>query len=335
MANPRSADRCESRYHGALSGLRQLGEHSCREHVGRRRGSIDLARFLDGRPIHARPVGRVERLFKWARRRPAQAALITVCTLALLLGAAGISWHQIELQHKNKALAKALSAEEKQQRRNLELLRITLEVEGGYGDYLDRQLKPLPHVTDIRSRLLIKRLSFYKPILDREPNDPRMRQTQGLAYLAVGVIQQKLERFDEAEASYRAALERLELPSEQASPGSRRALASAKVQYGTLLDKRARDDEADRYLKEGEQLLDQLVTEAPEADNRRALALACHNRAAFLSKKGQRQAARKAYQRAIQLRKQLIEEDAKDDRYPRELAGSYINLAALFMRLQQ
>src|SRR5262249_37089960 len=48
----------------------------------------DLRRFLDGRPILARPVGAVERAFKWARRRPAQAALILVSALVLLLGGA-------------------------------------------------------------------------------------------------------------------------------------------------------------------------------------------------------------------------------------------------------
>jgi hypothetical protein len=51
----------------------------------------DLGRFLEGRPIRARPVGRLERLLKWTRRRPAQAALLAVCTFALLLGGAGVS----------------------------------------------------------------------------------------------------------------------------------------------------------------------------------------------------------------------------------------------------
>jgi hypothetical protein len=49
----------------------------------------DLRRFLDGEPIQARPVGRVQRLVKWARRRPAVAALLAVSALAavaLLVG---------------------------------------------------------------------------------------------------------------------------------------------------------------------------------------------------------------------------------------------------------
>jgi WD40 repeat protein len=44
----------------------------------------DLERFLAGEPIAARPAGRVERLLKWARRRPHAAALAAVSVLAVL-----------------------------------------------------------------------------------------------------------------------------------------------------------------------------------------------------------------------------------------------------------
>ena len=48
----------------------------------------DLQRWLRGEPIQARPVTRVERVVKWARRRPAIAALITAVTF--LVGVAVI-----------------------------------------------------------------------------------------------------------------------------------------------------------------------------------------------------------------------------------------------------
>jgi len=45
----------------------------------------DLRCFLENKPITARPVRTWERLLKWARRRPAEAALLTVTSLAALI----------------------------------------------------------------------------------------------------------------------------------------------------------------------------------------------------------------------------------------------------------
>src|SRR5262249_24091909 len=44
----------------------------------------DLRRWLKGEPVRARPVGRAERAVRWARRRPAAAALLGVSGVALL-----------------------------------------------------------------------------------------------------------------------------------------------------------------------------------------------------------------------------------------------------------
>jgi len=49
----------------------------------------DLERWLSGEPIHARPVTTWTRGLKWARRRPAAAALIGVSLLALVTVAVG------------------------------------------------------------------------------------------------------------------------------------------------------------------------------------------------------------------------------------------------------
>ncbi len=52
----------------------------------------DLNRWLHGEPIAARPTGRAERAVKWARRKPAIAALSAAVILVAVLGVAGIAW---------------------------------------------------------------------------------------------------------------------------------------------------------------------------------------------------------------------------------------------------
>jgi WD40 repeat protein len=52
----------------------------------------DLERWLAHEPITARPVGAAERVFKWARRRPAIASLSLLLLLSGSLGFAGVVW---------------------------------------------------------------------------------------------------------------------------------------------------------------------------------------------------------------------------------------------------
>jgi len=52
----------------------------------------DLDRFLKAEPIRARRVGPTARLWRWCRRKPAVAGLITALAIALAVGLAGIVW---------------------------------------------------------------------------------------------------------------------------------------------------------------------------------------------------------------------------------------------------
>jgi len=64
---------------------------------GRRYGAAreladELGRFLDGKPIHARPVALPGRLARWCRRNPVVAALTALALLLFAVGFAGVSW---------------------------------------------------------------------------------------------------------------------------------------------------------------------------------------------------------------------------------------------------
>jgi formylglycine-generating enzyme required for sulfatase activity len=85
-----------------------------RKEPGRRYASAeeladDLRRFQAGEPIRARPVGAVERTWKWARRRPALAALLVLTALALagwIAGALAFAWQADQARRKEEGLRK-------------------------------------------------------------------------------------------------------------------------------------------------------------------------------------------------------------------------------------
>lgn len=81
----------------------------------------DLQRFGNGLPIHARPVGPIERVRKWARRRPAIATLCAILAVSILTGVSLVTWKWqqalsanaiAERNHNNELKALGLLAEE-------------------------------------------------------------------------------------------------------------------------------------------------------------------------------------------------------------------------------
>ena len=82
--------------------------------------AADLARFLEGRPVEARRVGPIERLSKWARRRPSAAALAAVCCLflAAVLAAVPVHIHTLRCQVDEISREK-IEAHEKMRHANL------------------------------------------------------------------------------------------------------------------------------------------------------------------------------------------------------------------------
>src|SRR5262249_28510283 len=68
--------------------LKAMAKEPNRRYAAARELAEDLRRYLDGRPIQARPVGRMERLWRWCRRNPSVAALAALLVAALVTGTA-------------------------------------------------------------------------------------------------------------------------------------------------------------------------------------------------------------------------------------------------------
>lgn len=62
----------------------------------------ELQRYLEGRPIIARPVGRIERFWRWGRRNPAVAGLTAAVAVCLIAGACVALWIRASMQEQRQ-----------------------------------------------------------------------------------------------------------------------------------------------------------------------------------------------------------------------------------------
>jgi hypothetical protein len=92
--------------------LKCLEKDPARRYPGAGALADDLRRFLDGRPIQARRVAALERAWRWAKRRPAEASLLAGVVLALV-GGTGVSAY-FAMQANRRAHDAERAGEEKQ-----------------------------------------------------------------------------------------------------------------------------------------------------------------------------------------------------------------------------
>ena len=92
----------------AVIALKALAREPARRYASAAALAEDLRCWLDGRPIEARPVSLLEKLWLWARRCPRIAALLGMVA-SLMLGAAGLLWKSHE--DLKQSLAKSLMAQ--------------------------------------------------------------------------------------------------------------------------------------------------------------------------------------------------------------------------------
>jgi WD40 repeat protein len=82
----------------------------------------DLARWLRGEPVHARPVGKMERAWRWGRRNPVVAGLAATVLIVLLAGIGFSTWFAIRANEQAEDARRAALREQKE-RENADVIR--------------------------------------------------------------------------------------------------------------------------------------------------------------------------------------------------------------------
>jgi tetratricopeptide (TPR) repeat protein len=284
----------------------------------------DLDRFLDNLPILARPVSPWEKGVKWAKRRPAAAALIAL-SAAVVLGLIGGSMAFANYKQQQTAQEKAAreAAEE-----NFKLAMAA--VNGLLTEVGDADLVDVPGFEPVRKRLLGKALGFYQDFLTKRADDPRVSAEAGLAYDRMGGIRELLGKEDAtARENYAQAITMLTslVKTYDGEPRYRRELARSYNHLGILLKKLAQSEESEDAFKHALDMRKALVAELPnDVDRRRDLAESYYHYGALLARlKGRADNAEADDNEALAIQKKLLAEaDLPEIR--RELAKTYNQL---------
>jgi tetratricopeptide (TPR) repeat protein len=283
----------------------------------------DLQRFLDGKPVLARPAGVLGRAGKWARRRPAVAALVAVSALAVLLLSGGGWWSWLQVRRAAESEATHRQRAEQSFRQALDAVDQML-TEVGAVDLAD-----VPQVEPVRRRLLLKALDFFNDFLKERGDDPAVRFEAARAHGRCGDVLALQGQPEEARSHYDQAvalLERMSAGSEQ-----RRELGRNANNRGALLKKMGRFAEAEADYRRALVLRQGLADEFPDRPEcRQELAATHYLLGALLApQRGRQKEAADDYAAARETQQRLAEDFPDEPEYQRDLARTLNNLGIL------
>ena len=201
----------------------------------------DLERFLDGRPIAARPVGPLARSWRWCRRKPVQAGLAAGLVLAIVVGFSGITWNWWKAQVAEKrALVQAANAEAAEKEARAQ----SAKAEAVNKFLIEKLLgQASPNNNPNANRVTLREA------LDRAASEvgssfPAQPEIEAAIRMAIGLTYHDLGDYAKSEAHYRAAYETYCRKSDETGQGRLGAMA----ELGHSLDHLGRVKEAEPLL---------------------------------------------------------------------------------------
>ncbi|MDX1948407.1 MAG: serine/threonine-protein kinase [Pirellulaceae bacterium] len=187
--------------------LKCLHKEPARRYAAARELADDLARYLAHEPILARPVTRVERGWKWARRNPVVASLAAALASALVigLGATTSLWLLAEARRET-ADANWQLAETQRAAANDSSKQARAAVRESFVLATEAPEFQRDGMQGARALLRNKALAYFRELAKTRASDPAMRREIADAQYRVAVILGLNGKADEAVAEFHAAI---------------------------------------------------------------------------------------------------------------------------------
>jgi tetratricopeptide (TPR) repeat protein len=308
----------------------------------------DLRRWQRGEPIVARPVGRVERAVKWAKRNRAGAALVGV-SAALVLAVVGFGvWEAInavrlreaneQLNARNDELARLNADLEKSKGETEAMLAFALEKMDEYHFTLSDRLRDLPQGEAVRIEVLEQARRALDDLYAANPRRETVWEYLMRGYQRLGNAYSQVGKTAEAAAAFtrsRAAAERL-VDAHPDSPQYRAAWATVTFQLANTETIRGREAEAAPLLDAGEREAADLEASHPQVEEVIQLGLLATSRPAMrAAEAGAVDKLEAVYGRWAELNRRLARLHPDDPKYPLAAVGHDLTRGGLLAQLKR
>jgi serine/threonine protein kinase/tetratricopeptide (TPR) repeat protein len=314
--------------------LKCLRKEPDRRYAGARALAEDLHRFLEGEPVQARPVGRVERLWRWGRRKPLSAALLAALVLAVASGFAGMTylWRLAE--------SRLARADRESVRAGREAKRARRAVNEFFTEVSEKEDLKNHGLEEFRKRLLQTARDYYDEFVQDEDQgpEPGLRAERGGSYRRLARITAEIGSQPEAIRLHEKARDVFEELARANPDAPEYPFEQARTLNGLALLYQAADrvDEARAAFDTGLRLVDRLVRDHPDnADFRKEQCFLLNNLGLFHRATDEPLLARGAYEKAEGALAALGAEHRDVPEYRGMLAGICSNLAGVYGDLRE
>jgi tetratricopeptide (TPR) repeat protein len=228
----------------------------------------DCAAYLLGQPIKARPVGPLERGWKWVRSHPTVSVPAAVISFAILVILAVVLAYNFRLQVAvNVADEQRTTADMQRNQALADRRRMLAAANALLVEVADKDLEDLPGMEEARQRLLARALEIFKGILsEKDDPDPAVRRDAAGAFKASARIHYLLSDLKAAVADANQALALYEGLAEEAPTD-----AAFRLEQAAPLETLTQAYSDLRYLSEAEaaaqkrcELLESLPLDEPQ-----------------------------------------------------------------------
>jgi eukaryotic-like serine/threonine-protein kinase len=286
--------------------------------------SEDIARFLNGLPVLARPQTFGYRLEKYIKRHRAGVFAAALILVSLVAGASVAAWQAVEASRQR---ARA-------ERRFDEVRGLANTI---LFDHYER-IKNLPGATEARAKLVSDALQYLDKLAQESSDNPDLQRELVAAYRKLGEIQGStseggnLGDENAARENYLKALAIQEnLAANNSNIEDQRNLGKIYLDVSDLFNKENERPTQAEYVGKGLQIFRNLQTVNPKLTEREAdLAKAWWSWAYIVRLQGDNDGAIATYEKAAAIYETLGRGSEETNRYRRNAALTYKNIGAIY-----